>query len=177
MKKLMISMVALMMAMSVNAQKFLNESRTPFEEGKFYANAALSTASLSYSKASDFNIGLNAKGGYFLFDNLMAVGVVGISSEQSGDYFQLDLGAGARWYFDTVGIYVGGIAKYVYEREKIFNTHVGTNDFRPEINAGYSFFLNRNVTVEPEAYYEISCENSDKSGFGVRIGLSIYFNL
>lgn len=180
MKKMIVAAIALMMAMSVNAQ-YLNDSKTPFEEGKFYVNAALSTASLSYSKATDFNIGIDAKAGYFLFDNLMAVGVAGFSSVSNGSLITTQLGAGARWYFDTVGIYLGGIAKYVYERQKVeisdMTLHTSVNDFRPEINAGYTFFLNRNVTVEPEAYYEISCDNSDKSGFGVRIGLSLYFNL
>ena len=35
MKKVFMSMIALMMAMSVNAQQYLNDSGTPFEEGKF----------------------------------------------------------------------------------------------------------------------------------------------
>ena len=81
----------------------------------------------------------------------------------------------------NVELVAHSIAKYVYEREKIViddvTLHTSINDFRPELNAGYTFFLNRNITVEPEAYYEISCDNSDKSGFGVRVGLSIYFNL
>ena len=55
--------------------------------------------------------------------------------------------------------------------------HPTFNDFRPEINAGYSFFLNRNITLEPEVYYEQSFKDSDYSGFGLRIGLGIYFNL
>ena len=179
MKKLMMAAIGLMMVMSANAQ-YLNDSRTPFEEGKFYVNAALATTSLTYSKASEFQIGIMGKGGYFLMDNLMGVGVAGFSSEHGGDLITLQLGAGARWYFDTVGIYVGGIAKYVYQREKVvvadMDLHTSINDFRPEINAGYTFFLNRNITVEPEAYYELSCENNDYSGFGLRIGLSIYFN-
>ena len=69
--------IGLMMAVSANAQ-YLNDSKTPFEQGKFYVNAALSTTSLSYSKASKFNFGINGKAGYFLMDNLMAVGTVGL---------------------------------------------------------------------------------------------------
>ena len=41
MKKVLLSILALMMAMSVNAQRFLNESDTPFKQGKFYVNASL----------------------------------------------------------------------------------------------------------------------------------------
>ena len=51
MKKMIVAAIGLMMAMSANAQ-YLNDSKTPFEEGKFYVNAALSTTSLSYSKVS-----------------------------------------------------------------------------------------------------------------------------
>ena len=189
MKKLMMSMVALMMAMSVNAQ-YLNDSKTPFEEGKFYVNAAWSGSTLSYSKSTDFVFGIGAKAGYFIIDNLMGVAIADFNSSGSFDFMKTQLGVGARWYFDTVGIYVGGIAKYVYTKEtKDVNTlindqvvlihtlHPSFNDFRPELNAGYTFFLNRNVTVEPEAYYELSFKNNDYSGFGVRLGLSYYFNL
>jgi hypothetical protein len=173
MKKLMMAAISLMMAMNMNAQTYLNDSRTPFEEGKFYLNAACSGASLAYSKASEWQLGINAKAGYFIFDNLMGVGVVDFNTIGSGDNTTTQLGAGARWYFDTIGIYVGGIAKYTYNKQGDY----AINDFRPEFNAGYAFFLNRNITFEPEAYYEHSFKNSDYSGFGVRIGLSIYFNM
>lgn len=165
--------IGLMMAMSVNAQKYLNDSETPFTQGKMYVNAAYSGTALAYNKASDWQLGISGKAGYFFLDNLMGVGVAGYKMSNNGDVATAELGAGARWYFDTVGIYVGAIAKYAYE--KVFDSSF--NDFRPEINAGYAFFLNRNITVEPEAYYEHSFKDSDYSGFGVRIGLSIYFNL
>lgn len=174
MQKVLLSMIALMTAMSVNAQKmYLNDSGTPFEEGKMYVNAAFSNTTLGYSKATDFTLGINAKAGYFFIDNLMGVGVLGIDTSKNGDNTKVDLGVGARWYFDMVGIYVGGIAKYVHQKAGDYKF----DDFRPELNAGYAFFLNRNITVEPEAYYEHSFKDSDYSGFGVRIGLSIYFNL
>ena len=52
--------ISLMMATSVNAQKVLNESTTPFEESKFYISASLSGLTLNYSKASDWSFGLSA---------------------------------------------------------------------------------------------------------------------
>ena len=58
--------IGLMMATSVNAQKILNESTTPFEESKFYIGASLSGLTLNYSKASDWSFGLSAKAGYLL---------------------------------------------------------------------------------------------------------------
>ena len=103
----------------------------------------------------------------------MAVGVVGFNSVNNGDNRTFELGAGARYYFDTVGIYVGAIAKYAHQKVYEFSI----DDFRPEINAGYAFFLNRNITLEPEVYYEHSFKDSDYSGFGLRLGLSIYFEM
>ena len=74
MKKILMAAICLMMAMSVNAQKVLNESTTPFEESKFYVGASFSGLSLSYSKASDWSFGLSAKAGYLFRDNWMALG-------------------------------------------------------------------------------------------------------
>ena len=103
MKKVLMSMVALVMAMSANAQ-YLNDSNTPFEEGKMYVNAAYSGTTLTYSKSTDLKLGINAKAGYFIIDNLMGVAVAGINTMNKGDHLTAELGAGARWYFDTVGI-------------------------------------------------------------------------
>ena len=68
MKKVFMSMIVLMMTMSVNAQKYLNDSGTPFEEGKFYVGASFSGLGVNYSKATDWTLGLEAKGGYYRLD-------------------------------------------------------------------------------------------------------------
>jgi hypothetical protein len=169
----MLAAIGLMMAMGMNAQKYLNDSETPFTRGKLYVNAAYSGTALAYSKSSDWQLGIGAKAGYFFIDNLMGVGTVAYNMTNNGDISTAELGAGARWYFDTIGIYVGALAKYAHQKVDSYSF----DDFRPEANVGYAFFLNRNITVEPEAYYEHSFKDSDYSGFGVRIGLSVYFNL
>ena len=170
MKKLMMAAISLMMAMSVNAQ-YLNDSETPFTEGKFYVSASASSASFAYSKSTDFKLGLNAKAGYLFMDNLMVLGVVEFSSQNNFDILTTQIGAGARYYFENCGIYLGAIAKYAHV--KSFETNF--SDFRPELHAGYCFFLGRHVTLEPEAYYEHSFKDSDYSGFGLRIGIGVYF--
>ena len=170
MKKLMMAAIGLMMAMSVNAQ-YLNDSETPFTEGKFYVSASASSASFAYSKSTDFKLGLNAKAGYLFMDNLMVLGVVEFSGQNNFDILTTQIGAGARYYFENCGIYLGAIAKYAHV--KSFETNF--SDFRPEIHAGYCFFLGRHVTLEPEAYYEHSFKDSDYSGFGLRIGIGVYF--
>lgn len=170
MKKLMMAAIGLMMAMSANAQ-YLNVSETPFTEGKFYVSASASSASLAYSKSTDFALGINGKVGYLFMDNLMALGVVEFNSQKNFDVITMELGAGARYYFEQNGIYLGALAKYAHTKE--FESSF--SDFRPEAHVGYCFFLGRHVTVEPEAYYEHSFKDSDYSGFGLRIGLGIYF--
>ena len=170
MKKLMMAAIGLMMAMSVNAQ-YLNDSETPFTEGKFYVSASASSASFAYSKSTDFKLGLNAKAGYLFMDNLMVLGVVEFSGQNNFDILTTQIGAGARYYFENCGIYLGAIAKYAHVK----SSDVSFSDFRPEIHAGYCFFLGQHVTLDPEVYYEHSFKDSDYSGFGLRIGIGIFF--
>ena len=170
MKKMMMAAIGLMMAVSVNAQ-YLNDSGTPFSEGKFYVSASAASASFSYSKNTDFKLGLNAKAGYLFMDNLMVLGVVEFSGQNNFDIVTTQIGGGARYYFENNGIYLGAIAKYAHV--KAYETSF--SDFRPEVHVGYCFFLGHHISLDPEAYYEHSFKDSDYSGFGLRIGLGIYF--
>ena len=170
MRKLLMSAIALMMAMSVNAQnekKILNESTTPFEESKFYVAASVSGLNLSYSKASDWNFGLSAKAGYLFLDNWMALGIFDYQNYSSGSVVMTNIGAGARYYFERNGIYAGLTAKYAHAP--------GFDEFKPEVNVGYAFFLGHYVTLEPELYFEPSFKNKDYTQFGLRLGLGVYF--
>ena len=167
MKKILMSAIALMMAMSVNAQKILNESTTPFEESKFYIGASLSGLSLSYSKASDWNFGLSAKAGYLFLDNWMVLGVFDYQNYSSGEVVTTNIGAGARYYFERNGVYAGLTAKYAHGS--------GLDEFKPEVNVGYAFFLGHYVTLEPELYYEQSFKSGKYSQFGLRLGFGVYF--
>ena len=174
MKKMMMAAIGLMMAMSANAQ-YLNESETPFSEGKFYVNASASSASLAYSKSTDFKLGLNAKAGYLFMDNLMALGVVEFSGQNNFDILTTQIGAGARYYFENCGVFLGLLAKYAHVKNKVSDSSVSFSDFRPEIHAGYCFFLGKHVTLDPEVYFEHSFKDSDYSGFGLRVGIGIFF--
>ena len=167
MKKFLMSAFALMMAMNVNAQKLLNESTTPFEESKFYVGASLSGLTLNYSKASDWSLGLSAKAGYLFLDNWMVLGVFDYQNYSSGTVTSTNIGAGARYYFERNGVFVGLTAKYAHA--------TGVDEFKPEVNVGYAFFLGHYVTLEPELYYEQSFRNSKYSQFGLRLGFGVYF--
>ena len=167
MRKLMMAAIGLMMATSVNAQKVLNESTTPFEESKFYIGASLSGLTLNYSKASDWSLGLSAKAGYLFLDNWMVLGVIDYQNYSSGTVTSTNIGAGARYYFERNGVFLGLTAKYAHS--------TGVDEFKPEINVGYAFFLGHYVTLEPELYYEQSFMNSRYSQFGLRLGFGVYF--
>lgn len=166
MKKLMMAAVALLMAVSVNAQTYLNESSTPFGQDKWYVGASTSSLGLSWHKASKWNFNLDAKGGYLFMDNWMITGKLGYTKQTDyPSYF--NFGAGVRYYFDKCGVYLGASGNY---------RHMDSySDFLPELNLGYAFFLTGKLTLEPELFYEISTKSSDYSGFGLRLGFGLYF--
>ena len=169
MKKVFMSMVALMLAMSVNAQKFLNEPTTPFSQGKVYVGASFSGTSLSYNGSSEGTLGIGGKVGYFFLDNLMGTAeLTYLDSFKKGNYHTMILGAGGRYYIQQNGLYLGASVNYKHWDKN-------NDDFLPSIQVGYSFFINRTVTIEPELYYEQSFKNhKDYSTIGLRVGIGIY---
>jgi hypothetical protein len=165
MKKIMISLVALMLATTVNAQKYLNDSDTPFEKGKAYIEASLTSLDLS-SQARQFHFGLNGRGGYFFADNLMALAELNYNHlEDANDTF--GIGAGARYYITQNGLYLGAMLKFKHRADK-------ENDFMPAVHLGYAFFLSRTVTVEPELYFDFSTKKFEQSNYGLGVGFGIY---
>ena len=157
MKKIALIAVALLMSIAANAQ---------FEEGKGYIGASLSGLDIS-NQTKEFHLGLNARLGYMFQDNLMALGEIGLDHwDKSPD--ALVVGAGARYYIEQNGLFLGAGLKYKH-------ADTNYNDLLPSVQLGYAFFLGRHITLEPEAYYKHSFKSSDYSGFGLRIGLGIYF--
>jgi hypothetical protein len=165
MKKLMMAAIGLIMAMSANAQ-YLNVSETPFSQGKVYVGASLSGVDLSYSGLTEGHLGIQGKVGYFFADNLL--GTAQLSYEKQKDYpYAITLGAGGRYYIEQNGLYLGASALYKHQDD--------FNDVMPSVQVGYTFFINRTVTIEPEIYYEQSFKNhKDYSTVGLRIGIGIY---
>jgi hypothetical protein len=165
MKKLFVMMFGLMAAVSVNAQ-YLNDPTTPFSQGKVYVGASLSGMDLSYSGLTDGRLALQGKVGYFFADNLL--GTVQLSCDKSKhEYAYFSAGAGGRYYIEQNGLYLGASAFYRHQSDY--------DDILPSVQLGYSFFINRTVTIEPELYYEQSFKNhKDYSTLGLRIGIGIY---
>ena len=161
MKKLLLTMIiAIVSTASGYAQ---------FEQGKKYVSMSLSGLELSYSEIEDFNLGVQAKMGYFCMDEWMLLANVRYdhsSSEGASDY--LSVGAGTRYYMVSNGLYAGVNVDFIHA----FHNY---NDVRPGVELGYSFFLNGKLTIEPSVYYEQSFKYQEYSKCGFRIGLGYYF--
>lgn len=158
-KKIAMVLFGLMMVVGANAQ---------FEQGKMYANAGLSGLDLNYNANQKWNMNLSAKVGYMFIDDwmMLAEGQWGVHTKADNDF---QLGAGLRYCIEQNGLYLGAGARY-----KHTNAY---DDFVPNINLGYSFFLSRTVTIEPELYYDMSMKNfSDYSSMGLRINFGIYLD-
>lgn len=165
MKKMILTVLcALMFSITGNAQ---TPDRLPFAKDKFYTAASLSGLGLTYTKSEDWHLGLNAKCGYLFEDNWMVTANAGYDWFKVG-YNTFTAGAGLRYYIEQNGLFLGAGANYVH--------HYEFDDFMPTVQLGYTFFLNRTVTLEPEIYYNQSLkDHSLYSGVGFRIGFGIYF--
>jgi len=151
-------------SLAANAQV---QDRPPFGMDKYYVSASLSNFNLDYTKAESLKMDFNAKGGYLFEDDWMVTANLGYDWRKVGPN-ALSLGAGLRYYIEQNGLYLGAGANYVHRHD--------FDDFLPSVQLGYAFFLNRTVTLEPEVYYNLSLKDHvEYSGFGIRIGLGIYF--
>ncbi len=161
MKKVIMLVTALMLTITASAQ---------FEQDKVYVGASLSGLNLSYSGASELNLGVQAKAGYFVDDGLMLFGEVGYdhAGKNTSDYFSA--GVGGRYYITQNGIFLGANCKYVHANSNY-------NDLMPGVEIGYAFFISHTLTIEPSVYYQQSFKNhSDYSTIGLKIGFGIYLD-
>lgn len=165
MKKTMIAVLCgLMFSLAGSAQNKVDS--TPFFQDKVFVNASTTGLGLSYDKTQDWRLGVDLNGGYFIDDNIAVMGKLGYDLVTGPDL--LTVGVGMRYYMEQNGIFFGGGLNYKHQDRY--------DDFMPTIHAGYAFFLNRTVTFEPVIYYNQSLKShSDYSGFGIRLGFSIYF--
>ena len=168
MRKLLITAVALVLAMSANAQ-YLNDSEKVFNQGKTYFSAGLSGLDLNYNEENKLKLDLSAKAGYMFLDDWMLYANVNYHAQKDiPNLFRF--GAGVRYYFERNGIYLGAGANYVH-------AYGDYDDVIPSVHVGYAFFISRTVTIEPEVYYDQSLKkHSDFSGLGLRLNFGIYLD-
>lgn len=169
MKKTILSLLCAVFALASNAQSYTTPQldRPPFGEGKFYTAASMSGLGVNWNKCEKWNFDLQAKAGYLFMDNWMVTAQLGYNYLTHGTN-SLEAGAGLRYYIEQNGLWVGASGNYVHK----YHTY---DDFMPSVQLGYSFFLNRTVTLEPEIFYNQSLKDNDYSGLGFRIGIGIYF--
>lgn len=159
MKKIAVVVLGLMMSVAAHAQ---------FESDKKYCGASLTGLNLSYNGSEELNLGIQAKAGYFLEDDMMLLAQA--EYKHSGldgvkDYWAL--GAQGRYYIEQNGIYLGAGVKLI---------HTGSyNDVMPGVEVGYAFFISKQVTIEPAVYYDQSFKNhSNYSTVGLKVGIGVY---
>lgn len=161
MKKLTMMLCLLVCTLAAHAQ---------FEKGKWFVNPSLTGLELSHHTGTDkTSFGFEAKGGAFVVDNVALMVQAGAKWNQSStDTDVFALGAGARYYLDQVGVFLGGsigVERWDYGQTDDTKLTFG-------LEAGYAFFLSRTITLEPGVYWNI---NDDYSKFGVKVGFGFYF--
>ncbi len=140
-----------------------------FEADKVYLGGSLTGLDMNYNGNDGLNLGVQAKAGYLVEDNLMVLAQA--SFQHSGndavsDY--LSVGVGGRYYIVQNGIYLGVNCKLVH-------AYHNYNDIMPGVEVGYAFFISHSATIEPAIYYDQSFKNhSDYSTIGFKIGIGIY---
>jgi len=109
--------------------------------------------------SSNFNIAL--QGGYFFIDNL-AGGVLFEMNSPSGGTTSTGIGLFGRYYFNGQ-IFVGA--------GFLSRSGGGASQTLIPLQAGYAFFLTKNVAVEPSLNFTTYDGGSD---FGVRMAFAVY---
>jgi len=139
-----------------------------FEKGKVYGGASASGLGISYSETTKFAFGLDALAGYMFAEDWMVIGEIGLDYHNS-ELQAFSLGARMRYYIVQNGLFLSLGAKYQHQ----FKDY---NDFFLTPEVGYSFFLNRKVTIEPSVYYNMSFSDfGNKSRFGLKVGIGFFF--
>lgn len=146
-------------------------AQAQFEKNVWYVNASLTGLDLSHSKHEGTNFGFALSVGAFVEDNVaLLLNFKGQYVEHGTD--ETSLGAQARYYFSSCGVY-GGLG-LSYKHLETGNHSKDLVCLTPEL--GYAFFLNRHLTLEPAVYYDLSFkDSSDYSKLGFKIGFGFYF--
>ena len=192
-KKSMLALLLAVVSLSASAQ---------FEKHTKFVNASLTGLDMNYSKDTKFHLGFEATGGYFVEDCWMPYGRIGFNhqAENGPDRNEFELGAGTRYYFKRTGVYLSGGLLYSFvsrpgatyypatiekwDTDGHWIQYVGeprtakvkNNNISLALEAGYCFYLNHFMSIEPAVFYNL-CMNdfSDGSRVGLKVGLGFYF--
>lgn len=188
MKRLFLALAGCLIAMAASAQTlkegtvFVNPSLTNLGFNSFSVKVSGETSSAS-------RIGLQARGGYALMDDLAIMAGLGYQSAsmEGSTLGFFNIAAGARKYF-MPGLYGGANLVYgtlnskskstSYYDDDDFDYYAGSgsnstngNTLGIEVNAGYSYFLSKHFAVEPSVSYMYGLSTKVS---GQKIGLSVF---
>ncbi len=145
-------------------------AQAQFEKGKWVVDTSISGLNFSHNTGTGHtNFGFEVQGGAFLVDNLALLVDIG-AKWPGGDANNYEIGVGARYYFEKVGIYVGAdlhANHWTAHEEEDKLTRIGFG-----MDVGYAFFLSKSVALEPALFWNI---DKDRSEFGVKVGFGFYF--
>ena len=120
---------------------------------------------------------LNAKGGYFIIDNL-AVGLnMGINREDRTNYTNAQslIGLFGRYYINGKIITGLGLG-VVNNRLDINNNTTKSNYSRVTLTGGYAIFIGQVIAVEPTLNINIDGGNNKGVGLGLAVGFTLFLN-
>ena len=164
MKKIITIVVAAAFACATFAQ-------TPeqLQKGSILIETTTSQMNLKFTNGVTFGFGVT--GGYFIMDKLAGLGTIGLNAQSGWTEFNFALGG--RYYF--LPLWKGSLFG-----DFLFNLRTGSGGGNSNtvvgigINAGYAYFLNRHVSIEPLMWLDIPFKEGHKVNFGIGAGISIY---
>lgn len=185
MKRLFLALAGCLIAMAASAQTL--------KEGTVFVNPSLTnlgfnsfSVKMSGETTSASRIGLQARGGYALMDDLAIMAGLGYqsSSAEGSAVSFFNIAAGARKYF-MPGLYGGANLVYgtlnskskstsYYDDDDYYggsSSPTNGNTLGIEVNAGYSYFLSKHFAVEPSVSYMYGLSTKVS---GQKIGLSVF---
>lgn len=142
------------------------------------SNLGFSSTSVDGVDDNTSNFNLNARGGYFVIDNL-AVGLnLGFNNAKQGDNKSTTTSIGLFGRYYVNGTFFLG-AGFDSTKAKV-ETAAGSGDVSGSwirLEGGYPVWLNDNIAVEPALNYNIGGgdANDGVSQFGLAVGFSLYF--
>ena len=173
MKKFFTIMIIAMFASAAFAQV-----PEQLKKGTIAFQADVTNIDLRLTNGVSLNLG--GLGQYFIMDKLGLVGGIGLnvdSNEQVGAFGEtttsstttFDLAFGARYYFlesKKGSLFATAGFKLA--------TGAGDTQFGFLLNGGYSFFLNRHISIEPLVSLDLPFSKGSNVNFNIGAGISIY---
>lgn len=166
MKTKILLLTALIISVFTFAQDNYFRGREAVQKGNF--SIGLNTTGLSYDSQKGIqNINVDLNAGYFVADALqIKIGADADILIKGENSVKLNYSAGAKYYIENMfPVYVGyyGTDGYNLKRIKSYL----------DLRAGYAYFFNESINIEPSVGYLYSGNQADH--FKFNLGINIFF--